>query len=221
MSSVGTGPDAQNNLYWKLLSCSRPHATAMEGSWTWTGSLALYTPGVGCRRESSSILQQSVLCETEGLKQCTFLKEQDMQMLVLITYRNVCFLMLLQVQFVEVAETDCEDLRMWRPAIINHLYWTAASTPIGDPYLMEAKWQSIVNHVQDIHNHNTPAFTSCSHPPLEGETRDKEWLEPGTESIAAFVKECPQVIPTASDLITGSISLCVAPKHTGFSFLGM
>ena len=53
---------------------------------------------------------------------------------------KVCFLMLLQVQFVEVAETNCEDLQIWRPTIINHLYWTAASTSNGDPDLMEAKW---------------------------------------------------------------------------------
>ncbi|KAI4820487.1 hypothetical protein KUCAC02_028464 [Chaenocephalus aceratus] len=45
---------------------------------------------------------------------------------------------------------------------------------------MEAKWQSMVNHVQDIHEHGTPAFPCCAHPPLEGEARDKEWLEPGT-----------------------------------------
>jgi len=68
----------------------------------------------------------------------------------------------------------------WRHFIINHLYWTAASTPTGDPDEMQAKWQSMINHVQDIHEHSTPAFTSCAHPPLEGEARNKEWLEPGT-----------------------------------------
>lgn len=77
-------------------------------------------------------------------------------------------------------ERECEDLKLWRPAIINHLYWTAASTPTGDPDEMEAKWQSMMNHVQDIHEHNTPAFPRCAHPPLEGEARNKEWLEPGT-----------------------------------------
>lgn len=78
-------------------------------------------------------------------------------------------------------ERACEGLKLWRPALINHLYWTAASTPDGDPDMMEAKWKSIVSHVQDIHKHGTPAFPSCAHPPLEGEARNKEWLEPGTE----------------------------------------
>lgn len=77
-------------------------------------------------------------------------------------------------------EKDCEDLKLWRPAIINHLYWTASSTPNGDSDKMEAKWQSMLNHVQDIHEHSYPSFPQCAHPPLEGEGRDKQWLEPGT-----------------------------------------
>ncbi|XP_071400451.1 uncharacterized protein [Centroberyx affinis] len=43
---------------------------------------------------------------------------------------------------------------------------------------MEAKWRSMVNHVQDIHEHGTPAFPTSAHPPLEGEAEDKQWLEP-------------------------------------------
>ena len=77
-------------------------------------------------------------------------------------------------------ERGCEDLKLWRPSIVNHLYWTAASTPNGDPNVMEAKWQSMVNHVQDIHEHDSPGFPSCEHLPLEGEARNKQWLEPGT-----------------------------------------
>ena len=66
-----------------------------------------------------------------------------------------------------------------RPAIVYHLYWTAASTPDGNPAVMEAKWRSLINHIQDIHDHETPAFSSCAHPPPEGDQQDKEWLEPG------------------------------------------
>ena len=77
-------------------------------------------------------------------------------------------------------DRQCDQLQLWRPAIINHLYWTAASTPDGNPAVMEAKWRSLVNHIQDIHDHDTPAFSSCAHAPLEGDQRHKEWLEPGT-----------------------------------------
>lgn len=43
----------------------------------------------------------------------------------------------------------------------------------GDPDLMEAQWQSKVNHVQDIHELNTPAFPCSTHPPLEEEALNK------------------------------------------------
>ena len=84
-------------------------------------------------------------------------------------------------------ERECEDLKLWRPAVINHLYWAAASTPDGDPDVMEAKWKSMVNHVQDILEHGTPAFLSCAHPPLKGEARNKQWLEPGTTYIQSLL----------------------------------
>lgn len=83
-------------------------------------------------------------------------------------------------------EKDCEDLKLWRPAIINHLYWTAASTPDGNPEVMDAKWKSMLSHIQDIHEHDTPAFPRCAHPPLEGEQRNKEWLEPGMKYVNFF-----------------------------------
>ncbi|KAJ4928894.1 hypothetical protein JOQ06_004516 [Pogonophryne albipinna] len=130
-------------------------------------------------------------------------------------------------------ERECEDLKLWRPAIINHLYWTAASTPDGDSDVMEDKWQSMVNHVQDIHEHGTPAFPCCAHPPLEGEARDKEWLEPGTTAAiklervtlrTALVKDVRKLSPqhqTYSLEAFNSLILHFAPKHTGFSFLGM
>ncbi|XP_048054275.1 uncharacterized protein LOC125273057 [Megalobrama amblycephala] len=98
---------------------------------------------------------------------------------------------------------------------------------------MEAKWKSMVNYVQDIHQHGTPTFPCCAHPPLEGEARNKEWLEPGStvavklESVAtrtALVKDVQQLSPqhqTFSLEAFHSLILHFAPKHTGFSFLGM
>ncbi len=45
---------------------------------------------------------------------------------------------------------ECEDMKQWRPAVINHLYWTAASTPNGDADVMEAKWKSMVSSECDL-----------------------------------------------------------------------
>ncbi|XP_056455475.1 uncharacterized protein LOC130389635 [Gadus chalcogrammus] len=98
---------------------------------------------------------------------------------------------------------------------------------------MEAKWQSMVNHVQDIHEHDSPGFPSCAHLPLEGEARNKQWLEPGStaaiklESVTtrtALLKDVRQLSPqhqTFSLEAFHSLILHFAPKHTGFSFLGM
>ncbi|XP_010793701.1 uncharacterized protein isoform X1 [Notothenia coriiceps] len=205
----------------------------------------------------SSEVPSSTWCELEGLKRSIdFLKEQHMQVSALITDRNrqvakwvreeLCpggtthFFDIWHIgkslgKALDAAakERECEDLKLWRPAIINHLYWTAASTPDGDPDVMEAKWQSMVNHVQDIHEHGTPAFPCCAHPPLEGEARDKEWLEPGTTAAiklervtlrTALVKDVRKLSPqhqTYSLEAFHSLILHFAPKHTGFSFLGM
>ncbi|KAA0723677.1 hypothetical protein E1301_Tti003208 [Triplophysa tibetana] len=75
-------------------------------------------------------------------------------------------------------ERERKDLKLWRQAVIYHLYWTAASTPNGDGDVMEAKWRNMVNHVQDINEHDTPMIPCCEHPRLEGEARKKAWMEP-------------------------------------------
>ncbi|CAM4276375.1 unnamed protein product [Leuciscus chuanchicus] len=152
----------------------------------------------------SSEVPNSTWCELEGLKRSmVFLKNQNLHMSTLTTDRHRQIAKWVREElcsegtkhFFDVwhvgkslgkaldaaaKERHCEDLKLWKPAIVNHLYWTAASTPDGDPDVMQAKWQSLVNHVQDIHEHDTPAFPCCSHPPLEGEQRNKQWLEPAS-----------------------------------------
>ncbi|KAF7207055.1 putative LOC107384595-like protein, partial [Nothobranchius furzeri] len=130
-------------------------------------------------------------------------------------------------------ESGCEDLALWKQSIVNHLYWTAASTPDANPDLMEAKWKSLVNHAQDIHKHGTEVFPSCLHPPLVGQGRNKQWLIPGSsaavklEQVACqplFVKYVRQLSPqhqTYSLEAFHSLILKFAPKHMGFSYLGM
>ncbi|CAM4571891.1 unnamed protein product [Leuciscus chuanchicus] len=205
----------------------------------------------------SSEVPNSTWCELEGLKRSmVFLKNQNLHVSTLTTDRHRQIAKWVREElcsegtkhFFDVwhvgkslgkaldaaaKERHCEDLKLWKPAIVNHLYWTAASTPDGDPYVMQAKWQSLVNHVQDIHEHDTPAFPCCSHPPLEGEQRNKQWLEPGStvatklESVttrAALLKDIRQLSPqyqTYSLEAFHSLILHFAPKHTGFSYLGM
>ena len=68
----------------------------------------------------------------------------------------------------------------------NHLYWVPASTPSGNGQLMLEKWESIVNHVQNIHEHDGQLYTECAHGALEGRERQKKWLTPGNFDIRYF-----------------------------------
>ncbi|XP_065121196.1 uncharacterized protein [Paramisgurnus dabryanus] len=205
----------------------------------------------------SSEVPNSSWCELEGLKRSiNLLRRQDLHVSTLVTDRHRQVAKWVREELcpegtrhyfdvwhvgkslgkaLDTASKDrhCDQLQLWRPAIVNHLYWTAASTPDGNPAVMEAKWRSLVNHIQDIHNHDTPAFSSCAHPPLEGEQRNKEWLEPGSmgaiklESIVtktSLLKDVKQLSPqhqTFSLEAFHSLILHFAPKHTGFSYLGM
>jgi hypothetical protein len=63
---------------------------------------------------------------------------------------------------------------------VNHLCWVPASTPSADGALMLAKWESITNHVQDIHDdHDSALFPSCVHGPLE----PRAWLKPCMKTL--------------------------------------
>lgn len=44
---------------------------------------------------------------------------------------------------------------------------------------MLEKWESVINHVQNIHEHDGDIYTECAHDPLEESARKKKWLQPG------------------------------------------
>jgi hypothetical protein len=59
------------------------------------------------------------------------------------------------------------------------MYWSAASTPSGNGQLIREKWESVINHIQNIHEHDGDIYTECAHGPLEETERKKKWLQPG------------------------------------------
>ena len=63
------------------------------------------------------------------------------------------------------------DVAQWKRSIVNHLYWTASSSRDDDGAMKEARWESVLDHIVDDH-------LNCYHDPLEGEDRDKMWLDP-------------------------------------------
>ena len=65
-------------------------------------------------------------------------------------------------------------MRDWVRSIVNHLYWTAATSKSGNETV--AKWISIANHVQNVHHHEDSHFEACVHEPIGNNTR--KWLKP-------------------------------------------
>lgn len=76
-------------------------------------------------------------------------------------------------------EKDCSDVSPWIKSMVNHMYWTAASSANLNEDLILAKWQSISNHIINIHDGHSTLFPSCQHDDLEGRERHKKWLKPG------------------------------------------
>ena len=76
-------------------------------------------------------------------------------------------------------QKDCSELGPWIKAIGNHMYWTAASTPQQDGELMLAKWQSLLNHIVNVHTGHSERFQQCLHPIIPPSDDRKKWLTPG------------------------------------------
>lgn len=67
----------------------------------------------------------------------------------------------------------CQILYKWVNGISNHLYFSAQSGG-GDGKLTRAIWDSILNHVTDIHLGHGPLYPQCQHGDLSDEPR--EWI---------------------------------------------
>ena len=69
------------------------------------------------------------------------------------------------------------DLLPWTAAVVNHLWWCAATSD-GDQLLCQEKWKSVVYHVGDVHEWpDLQLFSACDHDELTNEQRRKKvWL---------------------------------------------
>lgn len=64
-------------------------------------------------------------------------------------------------------ERQCEAVREWAKSIVNHLYWSVASSSTGEEAV--AKWVSVANHVQNVHQHDDWLFPACAHGDLDSD----------------------------------------------------
>ena len=61
-----------------------------------------------------------------------------------------------------------------RQALSNHLYYSVQNTSPSSEHRRQL-WQSVYNHIQDIHNHpDLPLVQKCSHDPMPATFTDAE-----------------------------------------------
>ena len=102
----------------------------------------------------------------------------------------------------------CSLVGEWTKSVINHFYWCVQSTEPGNKVLVEAKWKSLLNHVQNKHEHDG-IYPKCLHQPLtEDQARLTKWFKPDTEAYDSLAK-----IVDKKDLVK-DISQCSAYGQT-------
>ena len=72
-------------------------------------------------------------------------------------------------------DKECACVGEWTKSMVNHLYWSAASTPSGNGELIRGKWMSLDNH---IHRGHSVIFPKGEHPCLRGQSKKKKWIQP-------------------------------------------
>ncbi|XP_026128189.1 uncharacterized protein LOC113108962 isoform X2 [Carassius auratus] len=127
-------------------------------------------------------------------------------------------------------QKDCEILKRWMKSINNHIYWTAASSTSERERI--AKWNSILNHVRDVHTHEDPLYTMCEHA-IRKTTDKSKWLQADSQVFnkleklltnKRMLKDVAKLSPhhqTSSLESFHSVILRFAPKNVVFTFIGM
>ena len=84
---------------------------------------------------------------------------------------------------------DCEELRGWIKAIINHFWWVCASCN-GCVIELKERWLSVIYHIRNKHRweHNE-IFKKCQHPKLTRlKIKETKWLTEGSPAYIALEK---------------------------------
>lgn len=64
----------------------------------------------------------------------------------------------------------------WLKAVVNHMYWYAASSTAGDGEMIATKWASLANHLFDENEGHSEIYLECTHDPLDG-PNSRQWLK--------------------------------------------
>ncbi len=80
---------------------------------------------------------------------------------------------------------DCQLAGEWVDAMVNQVWWIGASTPQGrtpeerklEADMKQAKWDSMPNHMQNIHHHRSDVYPQCTHESSSGDST--KYMKPG------------------------------------------
>ncbi|XP_055020330.1 uncharacterized protein LOC129411969 [Boleophthalmus pectinirostris] len=75
---------------------------------------------------------------------------------------------------------DCAVLKKWLRVIKNHLYWSVTFSTSGGEKV--AKWTSLINHMQNIHQHQNPLYPMCTYLDIKSNNSQK-WLQQGSSAL--------------------------------------
>lgn len=230
--------------------CDSPGHSAKYGSYTIMDASqkkVLDMQLVQCNETGSSNAM-----ELEGLKRCLqYLQDKGLNIATIVTDRHLqvakwlrdnCKTIEHRYDVWHVAksmgkkidklakEKDCSAAGEWRKSVINHMYYTAGSTPSGDGQLMTEKWLSLGNHVQNIHTGHGQLFPTCLHGHSSMKTK---WLKPGSKVAEKFVSvisarnvkaDVSKLSPHAQTFsveVFHSVVNQFAPKMFAYSYEGM
>ena len=129
---------------------------------------------------------------------------------------------------------SCAELAPWIQSVSNHLWWSI-QTCGGNPEVLKEKWESIVNHVANVHQwRKGKHFRKCAHHKLsEREQKSIKFLKPGSPAHVALeevvlnenlIKDLRMVTEfhhTGNLEVFHSSLLKYAPKREHFSYSGM
>lgn len=125
---------------------------------------------------------------------------------------------------------DCTVLKKWLCSIKNHIYWSATSSASGPEKV--AKWTSLINHMQNVHKHESSLYPKCTHPDIISRDSPK-WLQPGSyvlnqvekilnnKQVLGVVTKLSHNLQTSSRKVFHSLIQDFTPKNVVFPFTGM
>ncbi|XP_042618984.1 uncharacterized protein LOC122146014 isoform X2 [Cyprinus carpio] len=117
---------------------------------------------------------------------------------------------------------SCREVGAWKKSIVNHLYWCSESSSTGSEIV--AKWKSVANNMQNIHEHDRE-FPKCLQQPLVGD-QARKWLKPTACEQLSGVILAPKLLRDLENLSgdyqsSSSFVIRFVPKSVEFSYVGM